>query len=87
MTSPRTPLSALESGIPFESRHIGPDAGAQAKMLAQVGYGSLDELTGAAVPEVIRSTERLKLPDARGARPTCWPSCTPSRGATRSCTP
>ncbi|WP_019358085.1 aminomethyl-transferring glycine dehydrogenase [Streptomyces sp. AA1529] len=65
MTSPRTPLSALESGIPFESRHIGPDAGAQAKMLAQVGYGSLDELTGAAVPEVIRSTERLKLPDAR----------------------
>ncbi|MGP3975960.1 aminomethyl-transferring glycine dehydrogenase [Streptomyces sp. 8N114] len=65
MTSHRTPLSALENGTPFESRHIGPDAGAQAKMLAQVGYGSLDELTAAAVPDVIRSTERLELPDAR----------------------
>ncbi|MBQ0866204.1 aminomethyl-transferring glycine dehydrogenase [Streptomyces sp. RK75] len=65
MTSHRTPLSALESGTPFESRHIGPDAGAQAKMLAQVGYGSLDELTAAAVPDVIRSTERLELPEAR----------------------
>ncbi|GEB48143.1 aminomethyl-transferring glycine dehydrogenase [Streptomyces cacaoi] len=65
MTSHRTPLAALERGAPFESRHIGPDAGAQAKMLAQVGYGSLDELTAAAVPEVIKSTERLALPEAR----------------------
>lgn len=40
MTPRRTPLSQLEQGIPFEQRHIGPDAGAQAKMLAQVGYGS-----------------------------------------------
>ncbi|MDJ1135702.1 aminomethyl-transferring glycine dehydrogenase [Streptomyces iconiensis] len=65
MTSHRTPLSALERGAPFESRHIGPDAADQAKMLAQVGYGSLDELTQAAVPEVIRSTELLRLPEAR----------------------
>lgn len=65
MTSHRIPLSELENGTPFESRHIGPDAGAQAKMLAQVGYGSLDELTAAAVPDVIRSTDRLALPDAR----------------------
>jgi len=34
-------------------------------MLAQVGYGSLDELTAAAVPEVIKSTEALNLPEAR----------------------
>ncbi|GLF95750.1 aminomethyl-transferring glycine dehydrogenase [Streptomyces yaizuensis] len=65
MTANRTPLSRLEQGIPFEQRHIGPDAEAQAKMLAQVGYGSLDELTAAAVPDVIKSTEALGLPDAR----------------------
>lgn len=65
MTPRRTSLSQLEQGIPFEQRHIGPDAAAQAKMLAQVGYGSLDELTAAAVPDVIRSAEALQLPTAR----------------------
>ncbi|MFJ2112162.1 aminomethyl-transferring glycine dehydrogenase [Streptomyces sp. NPDC087850] len=65
MNAHRTPLSQLERGIPFERRHIGPDTGAQAKMLAQVGYGSLDELTAAAVPDVIRSAEALRLPEAR----------------------
>ena len=34
MTAHRIPLSELEHGIPFEQRHIGPDAEAQAKMLA-----------------------------------------------------
>lgn len=66
MTANRHSLADLERGTPFERRHIGPDAGAQAKMLAQVGFGSLDELTAAAVPEVIRSTEALRLPEARG---------------------
>ncbi|HEY9440975.1 MAG TPA: aminomethyl-transferring glycine dehydrogenase [Streptomyces sp.] len=65
MTPRRTPLSQLEQGIPFEHRHIGPDGAAQAKMLAQVGYGSLDDLTAAAVPDAIRSAEALRLPDAR----------------------
>ncbi|MEW2086977.1 aminomethyl-transferring glycine dehydrogenase [Streptomyces sp. NPDC005283] len=65
MTANRIPLSQLERGTPFEQRHIGPDAGAQAKMLAQVGYGSLDELTSAAVPDVIKSAEALNLPGAR----------------------
>ncbi|GAB2896201.1 aminomethyl-transferring glycine dehydrogenase [Streptomyces mayteni] len=64
MTVSRTPLTELERGTPFAARHIGPDAAAQAKMLAQVGYGSLDELTAAAVPEAIRSAEALRLPDA-----------------------
>jgi glycine cleavage system P protein (glycine dehydrogenase) len=59
------PLSELERGTPFEHRHIGPDAAAQAKMLAQVGYGSLDELTAAAVPDTIKSAEALALPQAR----------------------
>ncbi|MFF6793851.1 aminomethyl-transferring glycine dehydrogenase [Streptomyces filamentosus] len=65
MTANRTPLSELEQGIPFEQRHIGPDAEARAKMLAQVGYGSLDELTAAAVPDVIKNAEALALPGAR----------------------
>ncbi|MEU1087628.1 aminomethyl-transferring glycine dehydrogenase [Streptomyces sp. NPDC005892] len=65
MTPRRTPLSQLEQGIPFEQRHIGPDGDARAKMLAQVGYGSLDELTAAAVPDVIKSAEALNLPAAR----------------------
>ncbi|MFI9628096.1 aminomethyl-transferring glycine dehydrogenase [Streptomyces sp. NPDC052042] len=65
MTPRRTPLAELEQGIPFEQRHIGPDAEAQSKMLAQVGYGSLDELTAAAVPDVIKSAEALGLPGAR----------------------
>ncbi|GAA2558014.1 aminomethyl-transferring glycine dehydrogenase [Streptomyces koyangensis] len=65
MTANRTPLSRLEQGVPFEQRHIGPDAGDRAKMLAQVGYGSLDELTAAAVPDVIKSAEALDLPEGR----------------------
>ncbi|EFL21377.1 glycine dehydrogenase [Streptomyces himastatinicus ATCC 53653] len=65
MTTHRISLAELERGTPFEQRHIGPDAGAQAKMLAQVGFGSLDELTAAAVPEVIKSAEALQLPPAR----------------------
>ncbi|MBA0051067.1 glycine dehydrogenase (aminomethyl-transferring) [Streptomyces sp. AJS327] len=65
MTAPRMPLTELERGTPFEQRHIGPDPAARAKMLAQVGYGSLDELTSAAVPGTIQSDEPLRLPTAR----------------------
>ncbi|MFH7335082.1 aminomethyl-transferring glycine dehydrogenase [Streptomyces sp. KHY 26] len=65
MTAHRIPLSELEAGIPFEQRHIGPDQEARAKMLAQVGYGSLDELTAAAVPDVIKNADALDLPGAR----------------------
>ncbi|GHG77909.1 aminomethyl-transferring glycine dehydrogenase [Streptomyces griseocarneus] len=65
MTAHRIALSDLERGTPFEARHIGPDGEAQAKMLAQVGFGSLDELTAAAVPDVIKNAEALALPEAR----------------------
>jgi glycine dehydrogenase len=65
MTTHRIPLSELENGTPFAARHIGPGSAAQAKMLAQVGYGSLDELTAAAVPDSIRRAEALQLPEAR----------------------
>ena len=39
---------------PFVARHIGPTAGEQASMLADLGLGSLDELIAAVVPEAIR---------------------------------
>jgi glycine dehydrogenase len=65
MTAHRIPLSELEEAVPFEQRHIGPGHEACAKMLAHVGYGSLDELTAAAVPAVIKSAEALDLPGAR----------------------
>ncbi|GAA0672852.1 aminomethyl-transferring glycine dehydrogenase [Kitasatospora atroaurantiaca] len=58
-------LTELEQASPFETRHIGPDAAAQDKMLAHVGYGSLDELSDAAVPEAIRSLTALGLPAGR----------------------
>ncbi len=54
----------------FEQRHIGPDEGERSKMLASVGFGSLDELTTAAVPAAIRSLERLGLPAAAGEAET-----------------
>ncbi|MZE76097.1 aminomethyl-transferring glycine dehydrogenase [Streptomyces xinghaiensis] len=66
MTAPRMPLSRLERGTPFAQRHIGPGREALDKMLAHVGYGSLDELTAAAVPDVIKSTGAVALPEARG---------------------
>ncbi|UGQ15631.1 aminomethyl-transferring glycine dehydrogenase [Yinghuangia sp. ASG 101] len=56
----------MESASPFSGRHIGPDADQQAKMLAHIGFGSLDELTDAAVPEAIRTLDRLDLPEAVG---------------------
>ncbi|GCD47517.1 aminomethyl-transferring glycine dehydrogenase [Streptomyces paromomycinus] len=65
MTTTRSSLTELERGTPFEQRHIGPGPEAQAKMLAQVGFGSLDELTAAAVPDVIKSAEALGLPQGR----------------------
>jgi glycine dehydrogenase len=58
------PLSQLERTEPFAGRHIGPSADEQAKMLAVVGYGSLDELVADAVPDTIKAFQRLDLPEA-----------------------
>ncbi|MEU9133389.1 aminomethyl-transferring glycine dehydrogenase [Kitasatospora sp. NPDC048540] len=58
-------LAELELASPFETRHIGPDAAAQEKMLAHVGYASLDELSDAAVPDTIKSLTALGLPAGR----------------------
>ncbi len=56
-------LSALERAAPFESRHIGPSPDDQAKMLATLGFASLDELVDRAVPGSIKTDHRLGLPE------------------------
>jgi hypothetical protein len=70
----RPTLAQLEQAAPFEVRHIGPDADAQAKMLAVLGYGSLEDLTAAAVPED-HPRARGPRPPAAGSEPEAWPSC------------
>jgi glycine dehydrogenase len=52
------------TGQDFARRHIGPDADQQRRMLDAVGYGSLDELIDAAIPEAIRWHGTLALPPA-----------------------
>ncbi len=48
----------------FADRHIGPNASDAERMLGTIGYGSVDELMDAAIPEVIRWHEQLRLPAA-----------------------
>ncbi|NYF59061.1 aminomethyl-transferring glycine dehydrogenase [Micromonospora purpureochromogenes] len=52
----------------FADRHIGPDPGDERRMLEAVGYGSIDELMDAAIPEVIRWHGTLDLPDPASER-------------------
>jgi glycine dehydrogenase len=54
----------------FAARHIGPDPDEQSQMLKTIGYGSLDELMGAAIPEVIRWRGELDLPAAASEEET-----------------
>jgi len=65
-----SPASTQRSGAAdptrFADRHIGPGADERAKMLAVVGYGSLDELTDAALPRTIRAGGELPVPAAVG---------------------
>jgi glycine dehydrogenase len=53
--------SPLDDSIPFSRRHIGPPPEDQAKMLALLGYSSLDELVDAAVPTSVHSDTPLAL--------------------------
>src|SRR2546430_11009358 len=46
--------SPLMSDATFANRHIGPSSEDVSAMLTTVGYGSIDELVDAAVPETIR---------------------------------
>ncbi|MGI5271420.1 aminomethyl-transferring glycine dehydrogenase [Nonomuraea sp. CA-218870] len=52
------------SAPPFSSRHIGPSAAEQQRMLQTVGFESVTDLVAVAVPEAIRIKDRLDLPPA-----------------------
>jgi glycine dehydrogenase len=56
----------LEPTDRFPPRHIGPSDDEIARMLAEVGFDSLDALTDAVVPADIRLRRPLDLPEARG---------------------
>jgi glycine dehydrogenase len=60
----RPTLAELTAGVPFSRRHIGPSPADARTMLDLVGQPSVDALLAAAVPEAIRSTDRLDLPAA-----------------------
>jgi glycine dehydrogenase len=57
-----TALAPPESFIP---RHIGPSAEDIEKMVAAIGFSSLDELIDATIPEKIRYRKPLALPAGR----------------------
>lgn len=48
----------------FVNRHIGPDAGEARAMLEELGFGSMEDFMEAVVPESIRSSQPLSLPEA-----------------------
>ncbi len=50
----------------FIGRHIGPSTAEQAKMLASLGYGSLDELIKDTVPEAIRLDQPISVGEPCG---------------------
>ncbi|MGH9117436.1 MAG: aminomethyl-transferring glycine dehydrogenase [Acidimicrobiales bacterium] len=60
----RPTLGELDRAERFVDRHIGASPDDVAKMLATVGFGSLDDLTAAAVPGSIAATTPLDLPTA-----------------------
>jgi glycine dehydrogenase len=49
--------------VNFAQRHIGPSQSEQERMLAAIGYGSLDELTAAALPPGLAAPDELNLPE------------------------
>jgi glycine cleavage system P protein (glycine dehydrogenase) len=56
------PLSDLEQRDDFQSRHLGPNPGEIAAMLAAIGAPSLDALMDQTVPAAIRLPAPLALP-------------------------
>lgn len=50
----------------FETRHIGPSIAEEQEMLKTVGVSSLEELIDQTIPENIRSSDALALPDGIG---------------------
>ena len=65
MSASTPSLEQLRQAEDFASRHIGPNDAEIASMLGTLGLDSLDALIERAVPEAIRTTERLGLPGGR----------------------
>jgi glycine dehydrogenase len=55
----------LNSRIPFESRHNGPNQAEVESMLETLGVSSVDELIRQIIPESIRLAKPLTLPEAK----------------------
>jgi glycine dehydrogenase len=55
-------VTAVPTAGAFAARHIGPSPDEQRHMLEAVGYGSVEELMDAAIPEAIRWSGGLDLP-------------------------
>jgi glycine dehydrogenase len=58
------PAAPKPEPLAFESRHIGPSAADQARMLAATGHATLDELARATLPPGIGDPRPLGLPAA-----------------------
>jgi len=58
-------LQELEQRDRFIHRHIGPSEQDIAEMLQTLGMSSLDELIDKAVPDSIRMSGELELPESR----------------------
>ncbi len=58
-TFDRPPLAALEHGIPFADRHIGPRPAELARMLDVIGVTSLDELADRALPRTLADPDAV----------------------------
>ena len=63
-----TTTSAYTDFERFVTRHLGPRPADITSMLDLLGYGSLEELMDAAVPEAIRLRRPLNVPEARSER-------------------
>ena len=58
-------LKELEQHDRFIHRHIGPSENEISQMLEALGISSLDELIDKVVPDSIRMSRELELPDSR----------------------
>ncbi|MDR1075373.1 MAG: aminomethyl-transferring glycine dehydrogenase [Xanthomonadaceae bacterium] len=63
-SSPASPLRELEHNDAFIGRHIGPSETEIAAMLRELGFDSLEAMTDAIVPDSIKPTGTLALPEA-----------------------
>ncbi|MFN5516285.1 MAG: aminomethyl-transferring glycine dehydrogenase [Cyanobacteriota bacterium] len=65
-TTPTTTGLPLAPEDDFRRRHLGPNAGEQARMLAALGLASRADLIAKTVPELIRLNRELRLPAPQG---------------------